>query len=328
MFSHIIPKTYLKAWKIPENKESIFIFSKEEPLSNGSKKNLNKLRNTGFGKQNYYYLTIDKCTSPTYDFMFDDLLNKLNETYNFIYKNKLIKDGAMFRLCFYLHKDDIEVIRKIDNHKTTIDKIHNDTNRIWNDEKKHFIEEFFSQKIENDWNTIVGEITKKVENNTITTLNNEYKNTLKLLIVLLLFRNHNYIRTFHPKLMELDEKELIELTNDNIVEFIIQYNQKRFNKNNIISAGYINMNENKFHFEFLLSKQCNFITSDNPVIFNKDFILFPISPKICLKLYTYKENKISSKNIKEKETKKINNICINNSYKNFAYSQESISHLI
>ena len=135
MFSHIVPKTYLKAWKSPENKESIYVFTKEETSSNGSIRNLNRLSNTGFGKQNYYYLTMDKCTSSTYDFMFDDLLNKLNETYSFIYKSNIINDGAMFRMCFYNHKNDIEVIRKIDNHKTTIDKIHNDINRIWNDEK-------------------------------------------------------------------------------------------------------------------------------------------------------------------------------------------------
>ena len=328
MFSHIVPKTYLKTWKVPDKKESIFVFTKDTPTSKGIIRNLSKLSNTGFGKQNYYYLTIDKCMSKIYDFMFDDLLNKLNKSYYFIYKDKLIQDGAMFRLCYFNHKDEIEVIRKKDNFKTTINKIHNDINRIWDEEKKHFIEDFFSKNVENDWNKVVDEISTKTKNNTITTLNANYQQILILLIVLLLFRNHNYIKRFHPQFKTFDENELIDLSNDSITEFILLFTQRKYNKNNFISASYQKMIEANLCFEFLLSENCDFITSDNPTFFYDKSLYFPISPSICLKLYTYKHKKLIINPVKKEKTKEINKLCIQNCYNNIAFYCDNIADLI
>ena len=73
MFSHIVPTTYLKSWKIPNSSNSIYLFKKNEIADKGKKRNLLNLSGTSFGKKNFYYLKIETCDSKIYDPLF--LLN-------------------------------------------------------------------------------------------------------------------------------------------------------------------------------------------------------------------------------------------------------------
>jgi len=56
MNCHIVPKVYLKQWKIPKTESGIYVFSKNRLTENGNHRNIKKLKDTSFAFENYYIL--------------------------------------------------------------------------------------------------------------------------------------------------------------------------------------------------------------------------------------------------------------------------------
>ena len=336
MFCHIVPKTYLKSWKNSNTNQSIYIFNKDHLNEKGVKRNLSKLKNTNFGKTNFYYLKIETCNLRIYNNLFIPIINKINENYILEYKNKIINSPNLFRILYLTYKNDIIVKRKSDGLILTMDNLWTIINPLWKDSQKIYIESFFSTHIENEWDNFLKAV---LDNNGLKEITNDIKKYLFLFITLQLYRDGTIIEQQLKSLLSNyncinQEKNNIQnvLLIDVIYEFISDYNSKAKNSNNIIYNSYLNFLNKKWHYNFIINFNNDFLTSDNPVFIEnyneRQSIIFPLCPKICIILSENTVDIAKSIKINDSEKKLINSLIIKNSKKNIAYYEESIKNAI
>ena len=188
MFSHIVPTTYLKSWKIPNSSNSIYLFKKNEIADKGKKRNLLNLSGTSFGKKNFYYLKIETCDSKIYDPLFLPIISYLENDYIVRYKDKSItkNNPGLFRIVYLNKKSDLQLIRKKDGIEINIESINSTINSLWNDTQKRFIENFFSNVLENNWNCFL-EKTQNIHTDFV--IDEDLKRYIILFITLQFFRD-------------------------------------------------------------------------------------------------------------------------------------------
>lgn len=333
MFCHIVPKIYLKSWKIPNKNHGIYVFEKEFLNEKGSLRSIDNLSNTNFGKTNFYYLKIETCNLRIYNDLFIPIVDKINEDYILEYKNNIITSPGLFRAIYLTHKDDLIVKRKNDGLIIKIDRLWSLINPLWKDSQKRYIESFFSKNIETKWDDY---LKIMLENNGFQKINDGIKKYLFLFITLQLYRDgaiidsqlKSLISSYNPINYNKNNNQN-KLLIDVLYEFINDYNSNSKISNNIIYNSYLNFLNKNWIYNFVVNNKNDFLTSDNPIFIDhyneKQVIIFPISPKICLILFENKTDIIERNNINEDEKKIINSLIINNAKKNIAYYQEYIN---
>ena len=269
MFSHVVPKTYLKKWEIEDYKDRIYIFKKDE-IQKPIRKKLDDLNHTDFGYNNYYYLKIENCNYPIFDSMFNDLLNELNRKYIFKLNKCILTQPGIFRIAYLSNNDSIKVIQKNNNKEIKIKSILTDINNYWRDTQKKYIEQFFSKEIENDWNKIVKNISE-IASNQIKNFNIIEKEKFILFIAVQMSRSHKLHNEIINKLL-CDENLKKEFLIAHIYKFIKIYNKEQEESNdNIIYCRYKELLKSKLNITILKTNN-NFIVSDNPInyyLYNK-----------------------------------------------------------
>lgn len=329
MFSHIVPATYLKSWKVPNSKNSIYIFKKNKITNMGIKRNISNLTRTSFGKINFYYLNIEACNLSIYDQLFIPIISYLENDYYISYKNKPIvsSNPGLFRIVYLNKNYDLKIIRKQDNIEVRVENIKSIINSLWNDSQKKFIEDFFHNNIENDWNYFL----KKIKNITASfVMSKSTKKYIMLFITLQIFKSglqiDNYLSSLIPSFVPNNyQKNNIQnnILIDTIYEFILDFNQNKNNSYNIIYNAFLNLIDSNWIFNFIINKQGSFLTSDTPVFIDyyntQESIIFPLMPNVCLVLTNSIKDFIKVKESSEYETKIINSLIIKNAKECIAY---------
>ena len=334
MFCHIVPTTYLKSWKVKTNSNSIYVFDKNNLQLKGDLKNILNLKGTSFGKTNFFYLKITTCDLNIYDKLFIPIINELNKSYILEYKNNPIKEPGLFRIIYLNHKQEIVVKRKNDNKMIKISRLESTINQLWNNEQKLFIESFFSSQIENDWNSFLNVVQSKEK---FTTIDSQEKKYLSLFISVQLYRDgmiiDKQLNQIIPKFITINYKNnniQNKILIDVLFEFIFDYKNNVTSSKNVIYNTYINLLNNKWDYNFLFNKNCNFLTSDTPIFIDNfngvESIFFPISPNVCLIMSKSNKDSIVTKYTNEQIF--INSLIIKHSKENIAYYEEIIDKSI
>lgn len=335
MNCHIIPKCYLKSWKIPNTNSSIFIFDKNKTRATNNNKNIENLSDTNFAIKDKYLINIfNKHYMHKFYTQFSVVINELNVT--------ATCNGTKI-LNF---NDYINNLEYIDNWTyMAADGTITETSIIvdlWTEKVSKSIESYFANNVEYNWPIIKNYVTtqimpkqgkvpaehkeflfefavvqflRRIENmqamglsNIITTLNQAF--------------DINYFDSSYEEshwLMQLYGYVIKKDTNSvlNSIQYISDNYQPCF----LISTG-----------------SAEFITSDNPCYRVKDSInpfvsgiYLPINPKVCLFLCNLNSN--TDKNtyyifdINDQNVKFINNQTKNHAIKELAYHSDDISNL-
>lgn len=334
MFSHIVPVTYLKSWKIPNSNKSIYLFKKREITNKGKKRNLLNLSGTSFGKKNFYYLKIETCDSKIYDPLFLPIISYLENEYIVKYKDNLItkNNPGLFRIVYLNKKKDLHLIRKKDGIEIDIESINSDINLLWNDTQKRFIENFFSNVLENNWNCFLKEI-QDIKPDFV--INEDLRIYIVLFITLQFFRDGSqidkYLSSTISSFKPIDyQKNNIQnnILIDILYEFILDFNEHNTMSSNIIYNTFFNLTSSNWCFNFNINHQGTFLTSDNPVFVDyysrQESIIFPLTPYVCLTLTNSKKDTTKVKELTQSEIQIINNLIIKNSKEYVIYNNSNI----
>ena len=336
MFSHIVPTTYLKSWKIPNSSNSIYLFKKNEIADKGKKRNLLNLSGTSFGKKNFYYLKIETCDSKIYDPLFLPIISYLENDYIVRYKDKSItkNNPGLFRIVYLNKKSDLQLIRKKDGIEINIESINSTINSLWNDTQKKFIENFFSNVLENNWNCFL-EKTQNIHTDFV--IDEDLKRYIILFITLQFFRDglqiDEYLSSIISSFKPIDyQKNNIQnnILIDILYEFILDFNEHNATSSNIIYNTFLNLISSNWCFNFNINRQGTFLTSDTPVFVDyyngQESIIFPLTPSICLALTNSKKDNAKVKELTQSEIQIINNLIIKNSKEYVVYNNSYISY--
>lgn len=336
MFSHIVPATYLKSWKIPNSSNSIYLFKKNKIADKGKKRNLLNLSGTSFGKKNFYYLKIETCDSKIYDPLFLPIISYLENDYIVRYKDKSItkNNPGLFRIVYLNKKSDLQLIRKKDGIEINIESINSTINSLWNDTQKRFIENFFSNVLENNWNCFL-EKTQNIHTDFV--IDEDLKRYIILFITLQFFRDglqiDEYLSSIISSFKSIDyQKNNIQnnILIDILYEFILDFNEHNATSSNIIYNTFLNLISSNWCFNFNINRQGTFLTSDTPVFVDyyngQESIIFPLTPSICLALTNSKKDNAKVKELTQSEIQIINNLIIKNSKEYVVYNNSYISY--
>lgn len=335
MFCHIVPSTYLKSWKIKETKNSIYIFERDKINLEGDRRNILNLNRTKFGKVNFYYLKMDTCNSKIYDELFAPIIKTLDVNYIFEYKgNYITKDNpGLFRIIYLTKRESLIIKRKNTFDKINIKSLEFEINKLWGNSQKLYIENFFNNEVENKWNNFLN-IIRNINDN--FELNIEIKKYIMLFITLQIFKDGStidlYLKQILPnfKSSNYDQYNIQnEILIDNIYGFIYDIKNKTKNSSNIIYNTFLNLLNSYWTFSFYFNNNDDFLTSDNPIFVetfnNKECIIFPLTPSICLLLTRNKKDLIAIIDIKDYDKKNINTLIIKNSKEHIAYYASKIN---
>ena len=336
MFSHIVSATYLKSWKVPNSSNSIYLFKKNEIADKGKKRNLLNLSGTSFGKKNFYYLKIETCNSKIYDPLFFPIISYLENDYIIKYKDKSItkNNPGLFRIAYLNKKSDLQLIRKKDGIKINIESIKSTINSLWNDTQKRFIENFFSNVLENNWNCFLEKI-QDIQPDFV--IDEDSKRYIILFITLQFFRDglqiDKYLSSIIPSFKPTDyQKNNIQnyILIDILYEFILDFNKHNTTSSNIIYNTFLNLISSNWCFNFNINHQRTFLTSDTPVFIDyyngQEAIIFPLTPSISLSLTKSKRDKVKVKELTKSEIQIINNLIIKNAKEYVVYNNSYISY--
>lgn len=330
MFSHIVPKTYLKQWLIDGSNEGIYIFKKNNIQSEGTQRNISNLTGTNFGKNNWFNLKIETCNHQIYDKLFNPVLNELLKDYTLEYKNKNINSPGLFRIVYLCHRNDLIIKRKSDSAIINVKKLNAIINKSWNDSQKHYIENFLSKNIENEW----FEYLNNVINNTHDTIDYEMKKYFSLFITIQLYKDSQIINmqlnSLIPNIFKNDSSNnQNEILLDTFYEFINDYETNNLNSNNVIYKAYNNLLNQKWNFKLLKNNNSDYLTSDNPVFIDKyngdEAIFFPLCPNMCLIMIKSKKDRTIIEIVNDIEKRLINSLIIKNSNEEIAFNNNTIN---
>lgn len=340
MIAHIIPETYLKSWK-NEKANSTYVFDKESLKPEN--KNLNSMSNTLFALHNEYILSPDKCRSYIYQDIYDDLFNELDKKYDVLYKNKTKLTANALRVLInkIYNEDNIEVFTK-QGYKVRITRLKNDINEFWKKSIATAIEDFFNKKYENNWQNFVDFINKNIVINQNSIDISKYFDYVIEFISIQISRQKDKFQKIYDNIdgtykaegkqnYDIQSKEYWLLELYKFISFKNNNINYQYNIVNLIVNYFSNID---FQMYILYNHNIEFITSDNPIyhINEKGYIIFPISPKMCILIYEKSTNKLKSKvllkEISNVETKSINRNTLSFSKANVIYSKNDISSII
>lgn len=339
MLAHIIPETYLKSWK-NERANSTYVFDKKLLISEN--KNLNSMSNTLFALHNEYILNYEKCNSYIYQNIYNELYDELDKKYDILYnKTKLTANALRVMINRIYNEDNIEVFTK-QGCKVRITKLKNDISEFWKKNIATTIEDFFNKKYENDWQNFVDFINKKAVINQNSIDISKYYNYIIEFISIQISRQKDKFQKIYDT---IDNIYKLNGKQDNVSQskeyWLLELYKFISFKNNNINFQYnlVNLIVNyfsniDFQMYILYNSNIEFITSDNPIyhISEKGYIIFPISPKMCILIDEKSTNKLKSKvllkEISDVETKLINKNTLSFSKANVIYSKNNISSMI
>ena len=340
MLAHIIPETYLKSWK-NEKANSTYVFDKK--LLKSENKNLNSMSNTLFALHNEYILSPDKCSSYIYQNIYNDLYEELDKKYDILYKNKKKLTAIALRVMInrIYNEDNIEVYTK-QGCRVRITKLKNDISEFWKKSIATTIEDFFNKKYENDWQNFVDYINENIiiKQNSIDIYT--YYNYIIEFISIQISRQKDKFKKIYDTIYD-EYKTNVKQDNDSQLKeywLLELYKFISFKKNNInFQYNIVNLIVNyfsniDFQMYILYNSNIEFITSDNPIyhINEKGYIIFPISPKMCILIDENSTNKLKSKvllkEISDEKAKLINRNTLSFSKMNIIYSGNNISSII
>ncbi len=338
MLAHIIPETYLKSWK-NENANSTYVFDKK--LLIPQNKNLNSMSNTLFALPNEYILSYEKCSSHIYQDLYDDLYIELDKYYNILYKKTKLTAIALRVVINKIYREDnIEVFTK-QGFPVRITKLKNHINEYWKRNIATTIEDFFSRKYENDWQGFMDFLNERVTNTSNTIDFSKCYNYIIEFISIQISRQKDKFKKIYDNIDDAykvkEEKNntsqsveywLLELYK--FISFKNNKNKFQYNMVNFIINYFKNID---FQMYLLYNRNMEFITSDNPIYhINNQYLVFPISPNMCILIDEKSKNRLKSnvilKEITNDEIKKINRNTLNFSKANVIYSKDDISLII
>lgn len=184
MNCHIVPRSYLKAWKIPTTNNSIYVFDKNETRAINNNKNIDNLSDTNFAFEDKYLIDIfNKNYMHKFYADFSEIVNELNVTviYNDI-KIASFAEYVDYLDCFedwiYTTKDGIII-----ENNVVCDLFANKISEI--------IEKYFANNIENRWPVIKEYVTTTIMKNRGTVTAEHKEILIEFTVVQLLRRFEN-----------------------------------------------------------------------------------------------------------------------------------------
>lgn len=337
MLAHIIPETYLKSWK-NEKVNSTYVFDKE--LLIPENKNLNSMSNTLFALHNEYILSYEKCSSHIYQNIYDDLYEELDKKYDIFYKKtKLTSKALRVFVNNIYNEDNIKVFTK-QGYEVRITKLKDDIKQFWKKSIETIIENFFNKNYENNWKNLVNFISKNFVANQSSIDIVEYYDYIIEFISIQISRQKDKFQKIYDKVddiyksKEQDNNNSIDYWLLELYKFIIfknDNNKFKYNMVNFIINYFTNID---FQMFILYNDNVEFITSDNPIyhINEKECIVFPITPNMCILIDEKSKNKLKTnvilKEISSDEVKVINRNTLYFSKANVICTKKDIQSLL
>lgn len=156
MNCHIVPQVYLRSWKIPEFKKSLYLFNKNDIASNGLQANIKNLSNTDFTAVDKYLLKIED----------HSYINELNQEYIQLF-DKIKHYKISFEGTPIINVNDFISnlpninqwkISDLDNNHLNPEQIKILLQEIWKEKVEKLIESYFDHNIENNWHLLLNYI--------------------------------------------------------------------------------------------------------------------------------------------------------------------------
>lgn len=358
MNCHIVPQVYLRSWKIPEFRNSIYLFDKGDIIRNGIQTNI-ELKNTDFAVEDKYLLKTDDHDYiyellPEFALLYDSLMN-----YKLSYQNVIISTVDEFINNYkYILNWDI-----IDPNNKVIDpiQIKASLEALWEEKVERLIENYFDRNIENYWKEFLIFVENKIMKRGWMVYAEYKEYFLEFVAIQLSRRTENLKKLGIDFLVEFSIKQMEKyLSKDFLNETInsdgfkedlcliqlykyVKYKISADNnyENNTITKIIDVLNEQIQICFFISPPNVDFITSDNPCIhiplksqYNKWFsgIYLPVNKHVCAFLCKNKGGKTLNKylimDLSAQNTKYINNIILQNCISKVAYEKNSIINLI
>ena len=336
MNCHIVPRCYLKSWKIPAFNNSIYVFDKNKTTAINNNKNIDNLSDTNFALEDKYLINIfNKDYMHKFYPQFSSIMKELGITATYNHKKILNLSDYMDNL------DSIERWTYIDSCGAFVDN--SIVINAWKEKISIVIEKYFANNIEPQWTNVKNYTSSHIMKRSWK-VSAEHKNTLIEFVSLQLLRRFE-------NMQELGLSKLINVLNemaettifDTSYEeshWLIQLYNYAINKNNNSISRSVKCINDIYQPCFLISTgTADFITSDNPcyIIKNSSYssetgIYMPINPKVCLFLCNVTsyvdKNKYYIFDINDQNVKYINHKTRSHALKQVAYHSDNISNLL
>ncbi len=334
MNCHIVPQCYLKSWKVPTTKSSIYIFDKSKTFT-ANNKNIENLSDTNFAFEDKYLIDY---FNKDYMYKFHTHFFAIMSDLNIIamYNGKKILDTNDYNNCL----DYIDKWIYITADGTVIDD--SIVFDMWKERVAKTIENYFAHNIENKWPYVKDYTTSHIMKRSWKVFAKHREILFEFVVVQLLRRFEN--------MQALGLSELIKGLNDMLGTTIFDtaYEESHWlmqlyryaiqKNNNSVSQSVQNLSDNYQPCFLIATGNAEFITSDNPcyTVKNSDYsfesgIYMPINPKVCLFLCNLSshtdKNKYYIFDINDQNVKYINKQTRTHALKELAYHSDNICNL-
>ncbi len=278
MKCHIVPEVYLKSWKIPECKNSIFIFDKQN-IKTPIQSNISNLKNTYFVAEDIYIL---KTNNENYteklkdDFciLYNSLIN-----YSISFNNTLITTLEDFLL--YYSSIDNWIIHDKYNNPIECLEVQKSLEQLWDKNVAKLIENYFDSYLENRWNVFLDYINNELISKKTWIIKPKLKEYFLEFASIQFCRRYENLKGFGldfavnfflqflkdslPKNVTENTENAEDYKKDLILIELYRY-VKNINPN-IISHTYDIINSDMQVCFLIAPPHIEFITSDNPFIY-------------------------------------------------------------
>lgn len=157
MNCHIVPKAYLKSWKLRGS--PLFTFPKDELNSKGKSHSI-EMKGTSLAKTNRYILKPEECYGILeYKNEFVSLFEQMKK-YKIEYKGNHIQGIESF-MRLYPYINDWTITDDSDNRMSN-SKIKAELEHIWETQTQKSIENYFNRAIEDKWNNLLSYVKTRV----------------------------------------------------------------------------------------------------------------------------------------------------------------------
>ena len=341
MRAHIVPETYLASWRNNIGSNSVYVFNSKDYSCES--KNLNVLNNTYFQQKDEYILKLEDCTGSVYQYLFNEIYSTISKKYDIKYKNVKINSGIKLRnSCRCLdNKYDWEISSITDGQRYKFNKFKDELKTEWSNKYNDSIEKFFCDQYETKWSSFIDFLHIKTKKSYGLLDLGDYEEYFIEFISLLLTRQYSNFEGYKKLITSLVNKYSIadNLTETNIRKIWLsqffqfkKYKEKSSGayKSNLMSLTVNYLKSKEISLDFLISKNINFFTSDNPVFRVEDKektkIYFPITKEICLTIIPKKrkyESVYKYYEVDPETVKEINDYIIKNSKQNFICAENN-----
>lgn len=359
MNCHIVPQVYLRSWRIPEYKNSIYLFDKSNFLRSGVQANIEKLKNTEFVAWDKYLLKTENNAYayqlyPEFSQLFDTLKH-----YNISCKEKCITTVDEFinnysKILTWEIQDGENIINQ-QQIKLLLEN-------LWEENVEQLIEKYFDKNIENNWNEFLSYINNKLLLKRNWIVKAERKEYFLEFITIQLSRRFENLKKFgidfvidwftnfiQEKVPEKNLSDILDIDTFKEDLCLIQlYKYVKYSctsdatyENNSLTKV-INLLNNQMQLCFFIAPPTiDFISSDNPCVHiplgSKGLnyfsgIYLPINKRVCAFLCKNPTSSTLNKyliiNVCVENVKFINYLILVNSIKHVAYDKPSIANMI